>query len=289
MRRVSQTLASLAFLLTAVNLIADLDPCPTRERDFNTSAANATAGWATISSKLEAVRFNRAAFEAQYRAVLEAQAVKDVTDTIASLNTTRKKDDQILVTTTSLKAAAHTKVTRMIALPEIKQRVDLLIRDAENTFQEAKAKKRLELAQQKQQLDKQIDDARGQLHANCQYDFPNQLKRIVLQLFQIDMRVEGGTLKIGDFKTDVPTINAGKVTSGNHHLMDLPVIKNGNVEIGGTNIGPLAVIAAGQFIAPAVNALKEIKIDIPQIDVPVKIGNGNDGKGLNMQVGSWKF
>ncbi len=189
----------------------------------------------------------------------------------------------------SLSAAAKKKVALTLAKPEMQRYVEQMTRQAEDAFLQEKGKRQLESAQNKKQLDDQIDAEQKKLDANCQYDFPTQLLRVASQLLQIDMRVQDGMLTVGDFKTDVPVINAGKVMLGGHPLMDLPVIKNGQIEIGGTPIAPVATIAGGAVLLPTVIVAKILKIDIPKVDVPVKIGGGNDGHGLNMQVGNWKF
>jgi hypothetical protein len=277
-------------VLVASLVYADVDPCPGKQRDFRSAVQTTQVAWAKANASLDQVTFDRVAVSRKLRGMLEQQAVSDIQGTITALNPTRPPDKQISISKETLALVAQKKVTAMLATPAMKSYVDRLLRDAETAFLEEKAKRRLELVQQKKQLDSAIDGEQKKLDDNCKYDVVSQVARIAGQLLQIDMRVQDGALKIGDFQTQLPVLNAGKVMLGNHHLMDVPVIKDGNLAIGGTTIAPLPVILSGGLNVPATVIAKALHIETPKIDVPVSIGRGgNDHRGLDMQIGPLKF
>jgi len=285
-----QMAGNIFFLVIASSVaLAALDPCPAKQHDFSTSVAATQVAWQKVNTELGAITFSRSRFQAQMRTKLEEQSVKDIEDTLTAVNSTRSKDKQLAISKISLSAAAKKKVDLMLARPEMKKAVEQATLQAEDAFLQQKAAKQVELAQKKKQMDDQIDVEHKKLDDNCKYDFPSQLVRIVSQLLQIDMRIQDGMVTVGQFKTDIPVISAGKVMLGNHYLMDLPVIKDGQVQIGGTTVSPVPVILGGQVLLPATVLAGALQIPLPKIDVPVKIGNGNDGHGLNVQVGNWKF
>jgi cytochrome oxidase assembly protein ShyY1 len=222
------------------------------------------------------------------------QSLKDINETVDAVNATlAPKKQKMTVTKANRAAAAQYKVTAMLARPEMRKYYDQMARDAENAFLEEKAKRMLELAQEKKNMDSGIDQEQKKLEDNCKYDAVSQLQRVALQVLQIDMRIENGMLKIGDFKTDLPVLNAGKVMLGGHHLMDLPVVKDGSVQIGGTSIAPLPLVAQGQVLLPATVIAKALKIDLPLVNTPVTVGpvtiGAKDHGGLGVTVGNWKF
>lgn len=79
----------IAFLLAPAATRADLDPCPTKQRDFRTSASIVRSAWQKQNTQLNQVMFDKSQFDTLLRAQLETQALKDIQDTIASLNSTR--------------------------------------------------------------------------------------------------------------------------------------------------------------------------------------------------------
>jgi hypothetical protein len=289
MRLLSLLVTGSLFLFSATIVRGDIDPCPARQNDFRNAGATARAAWQKINLDVGGLQFNQKRFQAQLRTELEKQATQDIRDTIVAVNAGRGADKQLHISDLSLQAAAKKKIDLMLARPETKSYIEQVTRQAEDTFIQEKAKKQLELANSKKQLDDQIDAEKKKLDANCSYDFPSQFVRIISQVLQIDVRVEGGMITIGDFKTLIPVFNAGKVMLGDHYLMDVPVVKDGQISVGGTSVGILPEIASGGILLPATAVAKALKIDLPKIDVPVKIGGGNDGHGLDVQVGNWKF
>jgi hypothetical protein len=287
--RIFSSMMIVAILFYPFEVVRASDPCPGRQSDLKNATDTARIAWLKLDSDVSGLKFDRTKFTTQLRAALEQSAVKDIQDSIAAVNATQPPTKQLHISDANLQVAAKKKVNLLFARPDMKTYVAKLTNDAEDAFIDAKAKKQVELANAKKQMDDQLIAEKAKLDGNCSYDFPSQFVRIIAQALQIDIRVDGGMVKFGEFQTLIPEFNDGKVMLGNQRLMDFPVVKGGQVSIGGTSVGVTPMILSGGVVLPATAILQALHIDVPKIDIPINIGNGNNGHGLNMQIGNWKF
>jgi len=270
-------------LVGVVSAYAQLDPCDRAHRNFDASARSTREAWLTVNAQLSKITFDPAQIRAQLRSELEKQAVQDIKDLVTATNTGLAENKKLHISDVNMKVAAAKKVDLALARPETKRYVEQVVQASEDKFLQDKAQKQLELAQNKKQMDDQIEAEHKKLDDNCHYDFPTQIVRIVAQVLSIDMRIQDGMVTIGDFKTDVPVISAGKVTLGNHYLMDLPVVKGGQVEIAGVAITQIPVISGGSITVPVVPGLapvaQALHVNLPQITLPAlpNISHGQVG------------
>lgn len=216
-------IARLTMLLIATTIVrADLDKCPEKQRQFQGQAAAMDGQWNYLNTQVTAAQFPRVAFQAEYRKMLEQNALHDLEDGITAHNLIPglKANQKIAVSKAHLQIAAKIKVELSLKRPENIQKMEYDTKQAENYFHQKKADRLVELAKQKKDIDNQLADVQQKLNASCTYDFPSQTVRIAQGALDEKAKIEDGVLQF--MTRNLPLKEKqGQLWFGDHPILDL--------------------------------------------------------------------